>query len=85
MSVIEIICGVILIISCIAIIVLCLMQDTKSQDNMSSAITGGNNSSFYQNNTGKTKEAILGKATKVCAIIFFVVTFLATLLPKLLG
>lgn len=61
------------------------MQDTKSQDNMSSAITGGNNSSFYQNNTGKTKEAILGRATKVCAIIFFVVTFLATFLPKVLG
>ncbi|MGN1411664.1 MAG: preprotein translocase subunit SecG [Oscillospiraceae bacterium] len=85
MSVVEIVCGVILIIACITIIILCLMQDTKSQDGMTSAITGGNNSSFYQQNTGKTKEAILAKATKYCAIIFFVVTFLATLLPSLLG
>lgn len=85
MSVVEIICGVILIIVSLVLIVLCLMQDTKSQDGMTSAITGGNNSSFYGQNTGRTKEAILAKATKFCAIVFFIVTLLATLVPKLLG
>lgn len=85
MSVIEIICGVILILVSIILIVLCLMQDTKSQDGMTSAIGGGNNTSFYDQNTGRTKEAILAKATKVCAIIFFVVTLLATIVPKFLG
>ncbi|MBS6444476.1 MAG: preprotein translocase subunit SecG [Ruminococcus sp.] len=85
MSVIEIICGVILILVSIVLIVLCLMQDTKSQDGMTSAIGGGNNTSFYDQNTGRTKEAILAKATKVCAIIFFIVTLLATIVPKFLG
>lgn len=84
MSVIEIICGVVLILVSIVLIVLCLMQDTKSQDGMTSAITGGNNSSFYDQNTGRTKEAILGRATKVCAIVFFIVTLLSTLLPNFL-
>jgi protein translocase SecG subunit len=61
------------------------MQDSKSQDGMTSAIGGGNNSSFFQNNSARTKEVILAKATRNCAIIFFVVTFLANLLPNLLG
>jgi preprotein translocase subunit SecG len=52
---------------------------------MTSAITGGNNASFYDQNTGRTKEAILAKATKVCAIVFFVVTLLATILPEFIG
>lgn len=85
MSVIEIVCGVVLVIVSIVLIVLCLMQDTKSQDGMTSAITGGNNSSFYQSNSGRTKEVILAKATRNCAIIFFVVTLLSTLLPNFIG
>lgn len=85
MSPFEIVCGVILIIVSLVLIVICLMQDNKSQSNMTSAIGGGNNESFYDKNTGRTKEAVLAKSTKVGAIVFFIVTLLSTIIPNLLG
>lgn len=81
MSAVEIVCGILLIISCLIVIVLCMMQDTKSQDGMTSAITGSSNDSFYGKNSGRTREAILAKITKVFAIVLFVVTLAATLVP----
>lgn len=74
MSVIEIIGGVVLILTCVLAIILCLLQDSKQQQNMTSAITGGANDSFYEQNEGRTKEAILRKITRVLLIIFFVLT-----------
>lgn len=47
MSVLEIIGGVLLIITCILAVILCLLQDSKQQQNMTAAITGGANDSFY--------------------------------------
>lgn len=50
MSVLEIIGGVLLIITCILAVILCLLQDSKQQQNMTAAITGGANDSFYGQN-----------------------------------
>ncbi len=82
MGIVEIIGGVMLIISCLLIIVLCLMQDSNQQQNMTAAITGGVNDSFYEKNEGRTKEAILKKVTKVLAIVFFIVTILVNVVPN---
>lgn len=74
MSILEIVGGVVLILTCILAVILCLLQDSKQQQNMTSAITGGENDSFYEQNEGRTKEAIFRKITRVLLIIFFVVT-----------
>ncbi len=74
MSIIEIIGGIMLILTCIFAVILCLLQDSKQQQNMTSAITGGANDSFYGQNEGRTKEAIFKKVTRVLLIIFFGLT-----------
>lgn len=70
MGVFEIISAIVLIIACVFIVVVILMKDTKTQ--MSQSISGTSSDSFYQKNAGRTKEAILNRATVVAAIIFFV-------------
>lgn len=77
----QIVGGVLLLISCALMIILCLMQDQKQQQNMTSAITGGSNDSFYGKNEGRTKEAILNKITRFLAIVFFVVTLAINIVP----
>lgn len=74
MSILEIIGGILLILTCVFAVVLCLMQDSKQQQNMTAAITGGANDSFYGQNQGRTKEAILKKITRVLLITLFVLT-----------
>ena len=84
MSVIEIVSGVLLLISSVFIILVTLLQETKQQG-MTSAIGGAASSdSFYGKNTGRTREAKLAKITKVMAIIFFVVTLAVNLMPVFL-
>ena len=46
MSTLEIIGGAVLLAICLAIIVICLMQDQKSQDSMTAALTGASTDSF---------------------------------------
>jgi preprotein translocase subunit SecG len=82
MGTLEIIGGVLILISCLLIIVLCLMQDQKQQQNMTSALGGGSNDSFYGKNEGRTKEAILNKLTRNLAIIFIVLTLAINIVPN---
>ena len=77
MGVIEIIGGVLLLISSLFIIIVTLMQSQKQQG-MTSAITGAENDSFYGKNSGNTREAALERLT---AVIFFVVTLLVNFIP----
>lgn len=85
MSVAEIITGSVVLIVSLLIIVLCQFQDQKQQQNMTAALTGSNNDSFYGKNAGETKEAALKKLTRILAVILFVGTILVNLLPKWLG
>ena len=50
MEILEIIGGAVLLIACLAIIVLCLMQENKSGDSMTNALTGASSDSFYGRN-----------------------------------
>ena len=69
MGVFEIISAIILIIACVFIVVVILLKDTKTQ--MSQTLSGTSNDSFFQKNAGRTKEAMLNKATIAAAVIFF--------------
>ena len=84
MGTIEIIIGVGLLLVCVLLIIFCLLQDQKTQQNMTSAITGGSNDSFYGKNTGRTKEAALNKVTKILAGLFFIATIVVNLIPNLI-
>ena len=81
MSVVEIIGGIILLLANALIVLLCMVQDQKQDQNMTSAITGGSYDSAFSKNEGNTKEAILKRWTKWLAIIFFVVTLVVTIVP----
>lgn len=81
MSILEIIGGVVLLLICVLITIICLAQEQKSQDSMTAALTGASGDSFYGKNEGRTKEAILGKITRTLGIIFFVVTLAVNLIP----
>jgi len=81
MGLFEIIGGSILLAVGIAVVILCLLQDQKSQQNMTSALTGTNNESFYGKNAGETKEAAFKRLTKILAISFFIGTMVVGLGP----
>lgn len=70
MGVFEIISAIVLIIACVFLVVVILIKDTKTH--MSQTISGTSSDSFYQRNAGRTKEAMLNKATIAAAVIFFV-------------
>ncbi|MCL2086643.1 MAG: preprotein translocase subunit SecG [Oscillospiraceae bacterium] len=72
MQLIEIIGAVLLIVSCISIILLVVSQD--STKGLSQSLTGSSSDSYYQKNSGRTKDALLKKATRTAIIILFVVT-----------
>lgn len=70
MGIFEIVSAIVLIIACVFIVVVVLMKETKTQ--MSQTISGSSSDSFFQKNAGRTKEAMLNKATVAAAIVFFV-------------
>ncbi len=72
MNIFEIISGAFLIFTSIAIIVLVMLQD--STDGMSSAVTGDVSQSYLSNNRAQTREEKLKKYTKICVIVFMVLT-----------
>lgn len=81
MELLEIIGGAVLLVACIAIIVLCLMQENKSGDSMTNALTGASSESFYGKNESRSREAVLGRITRTAGIIFFIVTLAVNIIP----
>lgn len=81
MELLEIIGGAVLLVACIAIIVLCLMQENKSGDSMTNALTGASSESFYGKNESRSREAVLGRITRTMGIIFFIVTLAVNIIP----
>ncbi len=83
MGIFEIISAIVLILACVFIVIVVLMKDTKTQ--MSQTISGSSADSFYQKNAGRTKEAMLNKATIVSAIIFFVLALAVNIINVYFG
>lgn len=73
MNALQIVSGILLLISCLIIILVVLIQDSKDPG-MTSAITGASNDSFYGKNSSKTRDAKVTRFTRVAAIIFFAAT-----------
>lgn len=73
MGIPEIVAGAVLILCSIVIILVVLAQDSKD-DGLTSAIGGGYNESFYENNMSRTKDAKLSRFTKVAATLIFIIT-----------
>ena len=78
MNVIEIVCGVLLLVACLVLIVLVMMQEGKQ--GMSQSLGGGSSDSYLDKNSGRTLDAVLAKITKVAAIAFFVLTIAVTVI-----
>ena len=72
MNILEIISGLLLIVSCVAIILLVMLQEPKTQ--MPGAVGGGNSDSYFSGNKGRTKSGLMTKITRISAIVLFVVT-----------
>lgn len=77
MTPLQIVFGILLIISSIAIIAIVLLQEGRSAG-LSGAIAGGADT-FFGKNKGRTMEAKLVKWTKIIAISFFAIVLTATL------
>ncbi|MGN0545034.1 MAG: preprotein translocase subunit SecG [Acutalibacteraceae bacterium] len=83
MGVYEIIFGIVLLILSIAIIILVLLQESKSAG-LSGAIAGGAET-FFGKNKSRTMESKLVLVTKIIAISFFVIALVATLVMLFVG
>lgn len=79
MSVLEIVAGILLILSSVIIVMLILVQESKDQG-LTSAIGGGANDSFYEKNMGRTRDAKLSKVTKIFGIVLVIVTLAVNIL-----
>ena len=77
MSAIQYILGAALIIVCIFIVIVVLMQESRSAG-LSGAIAGGADT-FFGKDKGKSIEKKLEKMTKILAVVFFVITFGTTI------
>lgn len=73
----EIVLGVVLIITSLALVAMVLLQEGRQQG-LSGAIAGGADT-FLGKSKSKTVEQKLVKITKVLAIVFFVLSLVSTL------
>ena len=83
MGIFEIISAIVLIIACVFIVIVVLMQDTKTQ--MSQTISGNSSDNYYGKNSGRTREAQLNKAMTTAAIIFFVLAIVVNVANAYFG
>ena len=72
----EYIFGFIMIIVAIVLVALILLQQSRNSG-LSGAIAGGADN-FFGKNKGNSNDAKLAKITKILAVVFFVITLLAT-------
>lgn len=77
MGVLRVILTVIFVIDCIALTVVVLMQEGKSQGLGSIA---GAADSYWGKNKGRSMEGGLVKATTIMAVLFFVLTIILNIL-----
>lgn len=84
MSVIQVILSIIYVILGVAISVVILMQEGKS-NGLGSAIGGISGDSYWSKNRGRSMEGTLEHFTRYGAIIFMLLTIALNILLKVLG
>ena len=72
MSILEIVSGGLLILSCVLIIIIVSMQESAS--GMSQSFGGSEMDSFYGKNKARTVNGMMLRVTKIAAVILFVMT-----------
>ena len=75
MGLLNIIGGIIMILTCVGIIICVLLQESKRGGGLE-ALSNAN--SYYSQNEGRTFDSLLHKITKVLAIVFFIITILVS-------
>ena len=78
MSASQVILGIVMLLTSLALVAIVLLQEGR-QAGLSGAIAGGADS-FLGKNKSKTVEQKLVKITKVLAVLFFIISIVATLL-----
>ena len=73
MSVIEIVGGALMIVLSLAICLFVLLQEGTRGGGLA-AITGNEPDSFFSKSPGRTRNIMLYRATRFCAVVFFVIT-----------
>jgi preprotein translocase subunit SecG len=74
----EILIGILLVITSVAIVILVLMQQSR-RAGLSGAISGGAET-FFGKNKSNSVEAKLSRFTKILGVVFFVVALFCTFL-----
>ncbi len=74
----EILIGILLVITSIAIVILVLMQQSR-RAGLSGAISGGAET-FFGKNKSNSVEAKLSRFTKILGVVFFVIALFCTFL-----
>ena len=74
----EILIGILLVITSIAIVILVLMQQSR-RAGLSGAISGGAET-FFGKNKSNSLEAKLSRFTKILGVVFFVIALFCTFL-----
>ena len=77
MNVLEIVSGVLLVLSCILIIIIVSMQESAS--GMSQSFCCSEMDSFYGKNKARTVNGMMLRVTKIAAVILFVMTIAVNL------
>ena len=78
MQALEIVLGILILITSILVVIMVLLQEGKQQG-LSGAIAGGAET-FFGKSKGRTMEQKLVKITRVFAVAFFVLTLGTTLI-----
>ena len=81
---IQIIGGILMLISSVLLIIITIMQDQKQQD-MSSALSGQSDNFFGKGNVSSSREQALARLTRLLTIIFFVVTIAVNIIPSIIS
>lgn len=80
MGPLQIIGGILLILSSLLLIAVVIMQESKQSG--LGAMTGGSSDSYLSKNKGKTMDAKLVLITKIFSIAFFVITIALNLIIR---
>ncbi len=81
MLTLQIVMGIFYLIICVALVIIVMMQETKSGD--TSVITGQTAESYYGKNKSSTKKAFLSKLTIMLGVIFAVAAIAFTIVLSL--
>ena len=83
MTVVKVTLGILYMMICLALIVIVLKQESKSEG-LSSVITGENTESHYnKHNKGLSKESCLSKLTVVLSVFFGIVAVVLSVLMRM--